>query len=71
MTSRSMTILTVLLAGTVAVAAQAPVGKTRVDAFFRALASGNADTFEAMAQEHFGTNRRRAAVVRRTGSSLR
>lgn len=53
MTSRWMTIVAVLCAGAVGVAAQAPMGKTRVDAFFTALASGNADTFEAMAREHF------------------
>lgn len=52
MPSRSAMIPTLLPAGTVAMAAQTPVGKTRVDAFFRALASGNADAFEAMAKEH-------------------
>jgi D-alanyl-D-alanine carboxypeptidase len=32
---------------------QAGAGKARVDAFFKALASGNPDTFEAMAKEHY------------------
>jgi len=62
MTSRATTIVTLLLAGALAVAAQAPVGKTRVDAFFRALASGDADSFEAMAKEHFEP----AMLARRT-----
>lgn len=54
MTSRSMTIVVALLcAGAVAEAALAPEGKTRVDAFFKALASGSPEDFEAMANEHF------------------
>src|SRR5512147_944889 len=33
--------------------AQDPQVKARADAFFRALASGDADKYEAMAREHF------------------
>jgi CubicO group peptidase (beta-lactamase class C family) len=49
-------ILLVALAGGVAAAQQAgdlPV-KARIDAFFQALASGDAAKYEAMAREHFG-----------------
>ena len=32
---------------------QAGMGRQRVDAFFKALASGDPDAFEAMAKEHY------------------
>ena len=68
MTLRQLITTGLVLASSVATAAQTPgttpvasahvdvqagVGKTRVDAFFKALASGNPDTFEAMANEHY------------------
>ena len=68
MTFRQLISTGLVLASSVATAAQTPgtspaastqvdvqagVGKTRVDAFFKALASGNSDTFEAMAKEHY------------------
>ncbi len=68
MTLRQLITTGLVLASSVATAAQTPgptpaastqvdvqagVGKTRVDAFFKALASGNPDTFEAMAKEHY------------------
>ena len=67
MTFRQLITAGLVLAGSIATAAQTPattpaaapvdvqagVGKTRVDAFFKALASGNPDTFEAMAKEHY------------------
>ena len=69
MTLRQLITTGLVLASGVATAAQTPattpapastqvdvqagVGKTRVDAFFKALASGNPDTFEAMAKEHY------------------
>ena len=68
MTLRQLITTGLVLASSLAAAAQTPgttpaastqvdvqagVGKTRVDAFFKALASGNPDTFEAMAKEHY------------------
>jgi D-alanyl-D-alanine carboxypeptidase len=46
---------------------QAGVSKQRVEAFFKALASGNPDAFEAMAKEHYAPEQlaRRTAADRR------
>ena len=53
MTAASQTPEATTPAGRSRVDVQAGVGKQRVEAFFKALASGNPDAFEAMAKEHY------------------
>jgi D-alanyl-D-alanine carboxypeptidase len=59
---KMIVVLLAILAGAVAQARQTPTGvgqgpgsqaKARIDAFFQALASGDAAKYEAMAREHF------------------
>lgn len=51
---RHVIVAGLMIAGGAVAAAQPPVaGKQHVDAFFKALASGNPEAFEAMAQEHY------------------
>lgn len=58
MTFRQVMTASLVIAGGMTAAAQTPAtttqaGTARIDAFFKALASGNPDAFEAMAKEHY------------------
>ena len=53
MTFRYLVATGAIVATAITAAAQPGMGRQRVDAFFKALASGDPDAFEAMAKEHY------------------
>ena len=53
MTFRYLVATCAIVATAITAAAQPDLGRQRVDAFFKALASGDPDAFEAMAKEHY------------------